>query len=269
MSDLALGPLTQPAPETYERKPTTHGRLVYAVGDIHGRYDLLKALMAAIADDQASYPADRRRRLIFCGDYIDRGPQSAWVVEALKWIRTASGLDARMLMGNHEQSLLQFIDGGGSDPRDWLAYGGAETLASYGVEPPEPGEAAVDWGELRARLLQAMPASHLDFLAGLEMSAVVGDYAFVHAGVRPGVPLDSQDASDLLWIRGEFLNAPGPFEKVIVHGHTWLNDRPQVLPHRIGLDTGAYETGVLTAVRLFNEDVGFLRVQGEPSVYAM
>ncbi len=126
----------------------------------------------------------------------------------------------------------------------------------------------MDWDELRARLLQAMPASHLDFLSGLELSAVVGDYAFVHAGVRPGVPMDSQDASDLLWIRGEFLNAPGPFEKVIVHGHTWLNDRPQVLPQRIGVDTGAYETGVLTAVRLFNEEVGFVRVQGPPSAVA-
>jgi serine/threonine protein phosphatase 1 len=265
MSGLDIGPLERP--ESYERKPTTHGRLVYAIGDIHGRYDLLKGLMGMIAEDQKAFPADRRRRVIFCGDYIDRGPQSAWVVEALKWLRTKSGLDARMLMGNHEQSLLQFIDGGG-DPRDWLAYGGAETLASYGVEPPGPGELGVDWDELRARLLQAMPASHLDFLAGLEMSAVVGDYAFVHAGVRPGVPLDSQDASDLLWIRAEFLNAPGPFEKVIVHGHTWLNDRPQVLPHRIGLDTGAYETGVLTAVRLFNEDVSFLRVEGAPGAYA-
>lgn len=255
------------AEEHLGRKPSTHGRLVYAIGDIHGRYDLLKVLMGKIAQDQTAFPPDRRRRVIFCGDYIDRGPESAWVVEALKWIRNASGLDTRMLMGNHEQSLLQFIDGG-SDPSDWLAYGGAETLASYGVEPPPPGERAVDWDALRARLLQAMPASHLDFLAGLEMSAVVGDYAFVHAGVRPGVPLINQEASDLLWIRGEFLNAPGPFEKVIVHGHTWLNDRPQVLPHRIGLDTGACETGVLTAVRLFNEDVGFLRAEGPPAARA-
>jgi serine/threonine protein phosphatase 1 len=252
---LALGPGL--------RRPGVDGQIVYAIGDIHGRYDLLKALLAVISDDQARAAAAVRKRLVFCGDYIDRGPASSWVVEALKWIRASSRFDACMLMGNHEQALLQFIDGSG-DPREWLQFGGGETLVSYGVQPPDGGDPA-DCARARAELLQAMPASHLDFLTGLELKAVVGDYAFVHAGVRPGVALDQQDSADLLWIRKPFLEAEGPFEKIIVHGHSWVSDRPQRLAHRIGIDTGAYTTGVLTAVRLDDDDVSFLRVEGERS----
>ncbi|MGC1304590.1 MAG: metallophosphoesterase family protein [Caulobacteraceae bacterium] len=248
------------------RPRSTNGEIVYAIGDIHGRYDLLKALLALISEDQAKAPLAIRKRIIFCGDYVDRGPASSWVVEALKWIRASSRFDVCMLMGNHEQSLLRFIEGS-SDPRDWLAYGGAETLMSYGVQPPVAGNAA-DCDRARAELLQAMPASHLDFLAGLQLKVTVGDYAFVHAGIRPGVPLDAQETSDLLWIRGPFIDAEGPFEKVIVHGHTWISDRPQQLPHRIGIDTGAYETGVLTAVRLHGDDVSFLRAEGSLGVAA-
>ncbi len=126
---------------------------------------------------------------------------------------------------------------------------------------PPPADEAEPADYLRARdaLLERMPASHLRLLQQLELMLVVGDYAFVHAGVRPGTPLENQAEDDLLWIRQEFLAAPGPFEKVIVHGHSWLDERPTLLPHRIGVDTGAYATGVLTAVRLEDESVSVLR----------
>jgi serine/threonine protein phosphatase 1 len=233
-------------------QPTTagvEGELVYAIGDIHGCYDLMKALLAQLAADAAERAAGRRPIMIFLGDYVDRGPDSAKVLEALIWLKRRPDLDVRLLKGNHEQAMLDFIE----DPvagAPWLRFGGAEALLSYGVPTPaaEEGEA----GLLRARdeLLERMPASHLRLLQGLELMLQVGDYAFVHAGVRPRTALAGQDEQDLLWIRKEFLEARGPFEKVIVHGHTWIGDRPQVMDHRIGVDTGAFATGALTAVRL-------------------
>jgi serine/threonine protein phosphatase 1 len=154
-----------------------------------------------------------------------------------------------LLKGNHEQALLEFLDaperGAG-----WLRYGGLETLVSYGVAPPDPEAGEPGMARARDDLLTAMPAAHLRLLQSLELMVEVGDYAFVHAGVRPGAALADQTEHDLLWIRQEFLEAPGPFEKTIVHGHTWLDHRPQLTDGRLGLDTGAYVTGVLTACRL-------------------
>jgi serine/threonine protein phosphatase 1 len=224
------------------------GELVYAIGDIHGRYDLMKELLLQVAFDYAARARGRRPILIFCGDYVDRGPHSAKVLEALAWLRRRGEVDLHLLKGNHEQALLAFIDDPDSGP-PWLQFGGAETLASYGVLPPAAGEGFEGLARARDELLEHMPAAHLRLLQSLELMVQVGDYAFVHAGIQPGAPLHAQQERDLLWIRQGFIDAAGPFEKVIVHGHTWTSDRPTVEAHRIGLDTGAFATGVLTAVR--------------------
>jgi serine/threonine protein phosphatase 1 len=224
------------------------GQLVYAVGDIHGCYDLMKALLAKLAADYAQRAAGRRPILVFVGDYVDRGPDSDKVLEALVWLKRRRDLEVHLLKGNHEQALLAFFDAP-EEAEPWLRYGGLETLAAYGVTlAAEAGPAELT--RARDELLARMPASHLKLLLGLELMVEVGDYAFVHAGVRPGAPLARQTETDLLWIRQGFLDVDGPFEKTIVHGHTWLDHRPQLMAGRIGLDTGAFATGVLTAIRL-------------------
>jgi len=227
----------------------TEGELVYAVGDIHGCYDQMKALLARIAADSAGRARGRRPILVFLGDYVDRGPESAKVVEALIWLKRRPDLEVRLLKGNHEQAMLQFLDAPEAN-RAWLRWGGAETLAAYGVEPPASDEDPLAVIRARDELLARMPAGHLLLLQRLELMVAVGDYAFVHAGVRPGAPLAQQTEQDLLWIREGFLDAPGPFEKVIVHGHTWLDEQPRLAEHRLAIDTGVYRTGVLTALRL-------------------
>ena len=236
----------------------TSGELVYAVGDIHGRYDLLKVLLSTLESDCRRFSAGRIPVIIFCGDYVDRGPDSAAVIEALIWLQQRSDLDVRLLKGNHEQAFVKFLDQPG-EGRGWLEIGGLATLASYGVDPPQPED---EGGEvlIRARddLMAKLPASHLKLLENLELMIVVGDYAFVHAGIKPGKPLSGQQERDLLWIGEEFTAAGGPFEKVIVHGHSWRGDKAEVLAHRVGLDTGAYATGVLTAVRLDGGEVTVL-----------
>lgn len=240
------------------------GQLVYAVGDIHGRYDLMKGLLAQVLADAAARAAGRRPVLVFLGDYVDRGPQSAEVVEALTWLQGRRDLEIHVLKGNHEQALLDFLDNpetGGP----WLGFGGAETLASYGVRVPEGRDELV---AARDALLARMPAAHLRRIQSLETLLVIGDYAFVHAGVRPGVALAAQAEEDLLWIRRDFMQSTGPFGKIIVHGHTWRDERPEVLEHRMGVDTGAYATGVLTALRLEDEAVGLLQARGAPGEWS-
>ena len=244
----------------------TSGELIYAIGDIHGRYDLLKALLEQVLRDWQARSPERRPLLIFLGDYVDRGPQSAEVLEALAWLQRRTDVQACFLKGNHEAALMRFLDNP-ADAAGWYRFGGMETLESYGVRPPAPEDQR---GCFIARdvLLQRMPSSHLRFLERLELMLVVGDYAFVHAGVQPGTDLKSQREEDLLWIRQEFLEDEGPFEKVIVHGHSWAGSEPQLLPHRIGVDTGAYTTGVLTAVRLDGEDIGLIQARQDVEVAA-
>jgi serine/threonine protein phosphatase 1 len=238
----------------------TEGELIYAVGDVHGRYDLMKDLLAQISRDSAGTAKGRLPILVFVGDYIDRGPDSDKVMQALVWLRRRGGFALRMLKGNHEQGLLEFLE----DPESgaaWLAFGGAATLAAYGVTPPSGEVCSEALVRARDALMDNMPASHLQLLGELELMVVVGDYAFTHAGVRPDTPLAGQTEADLLWIRRGFLDAPGPFERVIVHGHTWLDERPQLTGSRIGLDTGAYATGVLTAVRLDADQMEILQAR--------
>jgi serine/threonine protein phosphatase 1 len=231
--------------------PTTAGRLVYAVGDIHGRLDLLEPLLRDITEDALkSAPADRPV-LVFLGDYVDRGPDSARVIDLILEMEGAGAFETRTLKGNHEEALLEFLADPGFGPV-WLEHGGGATLAAYGVAPPATRTDMSAWAAARDAFAAVLPQRHLRFCETLELMVTVGDYAFVHAGVRPGVPLDRQAEKDLLWIRGDFLEAKANFDKVIVHGHT-PTTAPQVLPHRLGLDTGAYATGVLTAVRLDDE----------------
>lgn len=241
------------------------GQLVYAIGDIHGRYDLLEGLLRRIVADVAVRAKGRRPMLIACGDYVDRGPASAEVVAALAWLRARRDYEVHLLIGNHEQALLRYL----ADPEDgrpWLGFGGADTLRSYGVDAPDVSADAAEHLEARDRLLAAMPASHLMLLQSLETLVTVGDYAFCHAGVRPGRKLADQSIDDLLWIREPFLEATGAFEKTIVHGHSWEGPEPVFRANRIGIDTGAYETGVLSCLRLEDGSVGVLQERIAPAV---
>jgi serine/threonine protein phosphatase 1 len=246
----------KPARDT---RPSTGGRLVYAIGDVHGRLDVLEPLLRDIGEDVAATQPSQRPLLVFLGDYVDRGPASREVVDRVLELRAEAAFEVTALKGNHEEALLQFL----VDPAfaaTWMEHGGGPTLASYGVAPSITRTDVEAWKRVRDAFEAALPDAHRSFYERLQLMRVVGDYAFVHAGVRPGVALQDQAERDLLWIRNEFLQDRGPFAKVIVHGHTPAEE-PQLLKHRLGLDTGAYATGVLTAVRLYDEDQRLLQAR--------
>ncbi len=229
--------------------------VVYAIGDIHGHSALLRDLLGRIAAHAEARAKGRRRVLVFLGDYIDRGPDSRGTVDLV--LNAPRGFTVHALLGNHEQAMLDFLD----DPEEgqhWVRWSPA-TLASYGLSW-EAAAATDETGRrlLRERLLAALPADHLAFYRRLETMVAYGGYAFVHAGVRPGVPLQAQTRDDLVWIREPFLDWPAPFEKVIVHGHS-INDRPVIRRNRIGIDTGAYSSGVLTALALRGDTMELLQ----------
>lgn len=241
-----LRPKTQGA-----RAVSTAGRVIYAIGDIHGQLELLDQLLDIIAKDFAGLSRNDRPVLVFVGDYVDRGPMSKGVIDrliSLKATAGEAGFEVRTLMGNHEQTMLSFMENPEAGTA-WVEFGGGETLASYGVDRPPPRAEPSAWLEAQFQLQRRLPSTHLSFLRGLELSAVYGEYLFVHAGVRPGVPLDRQDPEDMMWIRGDFLSQPHRLDYVVVHGHT-PEEEPFLGPDRINIDTGAYATGVLTAVRL-------------------
>lgn len=201
-------------------------------------------MLAAIEVDLASCG---RGVLILLGDYVDRGPDSRDVIETVARLQDAAAFEVRCLRGNHEDRMQAFLGDATLGP-GWCDYGGRECLLSYGVQPPVRRDDAEGWEACRAAFQAALPPRHLRFLSGLLPATEVGDYFFAHAGARPGVPLHSQSTDDLMWIRQDFLAHRGRFERIVVHGHT-----PGDLHadhRRIGLDTGAYATGVLTAVRL-------------------
>ncbi len=228
---------------------------VYAIGDVHGRADLLKRLMLSIREDASDLEEGRRAVLVFLGDYVDRGFQSKEVIDYLL-SEELDAFEVVFLKGNHEAAFLEFMSDPAFGPQ-WAKFGGSETLTSYGIRPPRAQTAAADWSEACRRLNEALPTSHRGFLQTLAPSVVIGDYAFVHAGMRPGRPIEEQTEDDLLWIRDSFLNDKSEFEQVVVHGHT-----PIPAPHRdhrrIGVDTGAYLSGKLTAVRLDGTSVDFI-----------
>ena len=232
------------------------GRRVYAIGDLHGQIELLEQMLALIEYDLAKRPCIESI-LVFLGDYIDRGHGSAAVIERLS-SSTLPGTNHFFLSGNHEQLFLDFLNSPVAGAA-WLDYGGSETAVSYVLNsaarrltPPE----LVAFGEQLNRLV---PESHKQFIASLVHYVEIDGYYFVHAGVCPGVPLDQQKPSDLLWIRDAFLNYDGMFEKVIVHGHT-PRPRPENLLSRINVDTGAYATRKLTSVVLENDQRLFITV---------
>ena len=233
--------------------------VIWAVGDIHGRSDLVDRLIQAIRADL--YAAEAKRKVVvFLGDYVDRGLDSRGVLNQLINIAADPGLEVRFLRGNHEDRMEAFLH----DPQvgpSWCDYGGRDTLVSYGVSPPPMRGDASAWAEASRALGEALPDSHRELLVGLENSVSIGDYFFAHAGARPGVALPVQSPEDLLWIRQPFLDHVGLFEQVVVHGHT-----PTEAVHsdvrRIGVDTGAYATNVLSAVRLSGETRVLLQATG-------
>ncbi len=232
------------------------GEVIYAIGDIHGRADLLRDLIKRIEADAATQP-HLKVRVVALGDYVDRGADSKGVIEILARLAGQGGDQMTALKGNHEEALLNFLD----DPADgsaWAEHGGRETLASYGVTPPRSRGDIDAWVAARDAFAAAIPEHHLSFLKNLQLFATVGDYVFVHAGLRPGTPLEHQVERDLLWIRQEFLDAEPWNEQVVVHGHTPMAE-PVERPGRIGVDTGAYATGILTALRLEGESRRYIQ----------
>ena len=234
------------------------GARLYAIGDIHGRLDLLEALLSLIERDQEGR-ADLPVILIFLGDYVDRGPDSSGVVERL--IRGFSPpYEPVFLKGNHEDLLLAFFNNSVAGPH-WLYNGGDAALLSYGIEAKTIQRAAWGGPEGLAEAVQqfraALPEAHLRFYEGLRLYCRLGDYFFTHAGVRPKIPLELQSQHDLLWIRKEFLKSTEDFGAVVVHGHTPTH-APENLRNRIGLDTFAFRSGKLTAAGFEGSERWFL-----------
>lgn len=246
---FGFGPKKKSSPR---RRPSTGDRLVYAIGDVHGRLDLLQDLIKQITADFDGYEAVEKPALVFLGDYVDRGAHSRGVIEFLIRLKALTNIEVRALKGNHEQAMLRFLTDAQVGPA-WVQSGGASTLVSYGVAAPQTRNASELWEQAREALATALPPEHVAFLQSLELYVEYGDYVFVHAGLRPGVPIERQSEQDLLWIRKDFLEETRPFPKVVVHGHT-----PEAEPFlgeiRLGLDTGAYATGVLTAARLYGTE---------------
>ena len=229
-----------------------HGTRLYVIGDIHGRLDLLSELLEKIHQDITKYPINECHTVTL-GDYVDRGPDSRGVLDCLS--RNPFPTRYTALKGNHEELLEMFL----AEPRvfsNWRRLGGLETLHSYGISVDQlmMGKGF----EEAARALQAaLPREHVQFLASLKTSLVLDRYFLCHAGVRPGVPLERQRVEDLLWIREEFLNSSADFGKIVIHGHTPV-DEPEILPNRINIDTGAFATGRLTCLVLQGDQKRFL-----------
>lgn len=238
--------------------PSKVDGLVYAIGDIHGRADLLDLLLAKIAEDAREHPG-REPVLVMLGDYVDRGSDSAGVIERLVRLERARDMRLVALKGNHDDLMLRFLKGEQVGPT-WAAYGGGAALRSYGVATPRHDDAE-GWSAAVAELTAAMPPAHRRLLDALQLWTVLGDYLFVHAGVRPDVPLASQTEEDLLWIRGPFLRASKPCDRVVVHGHTPVK-QVHLGRHRIAVDTGAFATGLLSCVRLEGETRTVIQVDG-------
>lgn len=247
-------------PDPGHRAPSARtplGTVVYAIGDIHGRLDLLDALLHGITLDARLRPAERRV-LVYLGDYVSRGAESRGVIDrVLGW--RPEGFEVVTLKGNHEEVMLRFLDGELFVGGHWMGYGGADTFAQYVVGPVDPAQRDADTlTRLRTRLLDAIPSEHLALLRGLATSHREGDYLFVHAGVLPGVSLEAQSERDFVWIRNRFLVSDLDHGAVIVHGHC-ISDQPEVRTNRIGIDTGAYRSGVLTCLVLDGTERSFLQ----------
>ncbi len=226
------------------------GSRVYAVGDVHGCAAQLRAMHEAIAAHLAANPV-ATATLVHLGDYVDRGPDSAGVVAMLRKGSPIAGASSVCLMGNHERTMLDALDGDRAAATDWLFNGGGAALESWGIDPGSPRDA---WRD-------AMPSDDVDWLRGRALSFHAGDYMFVHAGVRPGVALGAQTPDDLIRIRQVFLSSDADFGAIVVHGHT-VKWEPVIRPNRIGIDTGAVFGGALTCAVLEGDTMAFLRIGG-------
>jgi len=233
------------------------GQRVYAVGDIHGRLDLLEQLLEMIEEDHGSRP-EAQRLLIFLGDLVDRGPESCGVVERLRQLQI-SAEGTRFLLGNHDEVFLKAASGDEKATRFLVRIGGRDTILSYGVGLDDYEQAT--YAELTQLLQEKVPDTHREFLATFEDYTEVGDYLFVHAGIRPGIDLPEQSSMDLRWIRGDFLNHKEPHGRMVIHGHSISAD-PQVRRNRIGIDTGAFASGRLSAIGLEGTSHWFLSTAG-------
>lgn len=226
------------------------GMTLWAIGDVHGCLDLLHALATCVVED-AEARTDSKNIAVFLGDYVDRGPDSKGVLRYLCDLANTGNVEWRFLKGNHEETMARFL----SDPtvgQKWCDYGGDATLASYGLARPQMRHRIEAWASLSKDLDHCLTKSERNFIDTLEISFSVGNYFLSHAGAKPGVPLHKQSSKDLMWIRESFLNSRVQFERIVIHGHTpasvvYADDR------RIGVDTKAYATGRLSAVRITNE----------------
>ena len=221
------------------------GWRAYAIGDIHGRLDLLEDLLTKIHEELRRRPA-RKVLLVFVGDLIDRGPSSAQVIERLRTYRHGR-VQTIFLLGNHEEVLLRILAGETELITKWRWFGGSQCLESYGVASEQL--AGRDEREMLDIVRRAIPKEHQDFLGSFADTCRFGDYLFVHAGIRPGIEIEQQRQTDLRWIREPFLLDDTDHGFVVVHGHT-ISTEVELRPNRIGIDTGAYRTGILTALAI-------------------
>ena len=236
------------------------GSRAYAIGDVHGRLDLMLDLLDRIeADNKRRGPA--KTYLVFLGDLVDRGPDSRGVIDHLITSPPRFGRPV-FLKGNHEEFFLNVLSGDDGVVQRWLTYGGSECAESYGVSSSWTLDATPS--SITNRLIEQVPPEHVSFLTGMADTFRFGDYLFVHAGVRPGVELEKQVSRDLRWIRDGFLEDTSDHGVVVVHGHT-IVDAPEERPNRIGIDTGAYRSGLLTAIGLEGEERWFLHAEGPAS----
>ena len=235
------------------------GEVIYAIGDIHGRDDLLAGLHATIAEElSAETPQARQATIVYLGDYVDRGRDSRAVIDRLL-DSPVPGAKSVFLKGNHEDAMLRFLAGQESS-ESWLTIGGGATVRSYGVSLKSADGAAVPHAAIRAQLAEAIPERHLTFLKSLTLTHEAGDYLFVHAGIRPGLPFEDQSPRDLLWIRSEFLTSKRNHGKIVVHGHS-SGGNTVVKRNRICVDTAAYATDCLSCVVLEGQKRRFISEQ--------
>lgn len=234
------------------------GARAYAVGDIHGRLDLLDALLQRVEEDIAARQP-KKTYIVFLGDLIDRGPDSAGVVERLRTWRPRHGRPV-FLAGNHEEVLLRILGGDASILPDWLRFGGAECARSYGIDVDALRRMEDD--EAIEAIRAKVPRAHREFLSHMADTFRFGDYLFVHAGIRPGLAVEDQDPHDLRWIREPFLADAKEHGFVVVHGHT-IVPKVEERTNRIAIDTGAYHSGILTALAVEDTERWFLCTDGD------